>query len=54
MTNEEWIKSMSTVELTIFLCSHIKCRVCPAGDDCSLGDNGLYKWLRQEIKEGAE
>lgn len=53
MTNEEWIKSMSTEELALFLCSHADCNMCIAGDDCSFGDNGLYKWLKKE-KESAE
>ena len=54
MTNEEWIKSMSTEELTRFLCSYTSCGVCRARDDCSLGDNGLYKWLKKEVKGDEE
>ena len=53
MTNEEMIKTMSTEELAFEIAKIAKCRVCPAGFQCSETQScydNIKKWLMQEAK----
>lgn len=57
MTNEEYIKSMTTEELAIFL-QRIDCSLCPAKTyTCNCSDRYLYclkkirGWLKKEKEE---
>ena len=54
-TNADRIRAMSDEELAAWVCSHMTpdcCELrCPARDICSLGDNGLVKWMKQPIEE---
>lgn len=55
MTNAERIRSMDDAELAEFLCHMCTadcCDItCPARGICSLGDNGMRKWVSMECKE---
>lgn len=55
-TNADRIRAMSDEELSAWVCSHMTpdcCELrCPARDICSLGDNGLVKWMKQPAEEG--
>lgn len=54
-TNGDRIRSMSDEELAEWICSIMTAECCdqrcPAHDICSLGDNGLVKWMKQTAKE---
>ena len=58
MTNLEYIKQMGAFELAEFLCDLMgadECKTtCPAKDFCSIGNNGMHKWLASEHKEEAD
>ena len=55
MTEADRIRSMSDEELAAWVCSHMTpdcCELkCPARDICSLGDNGLVKWMKQPAEK---
>ena len=54
-TNADRLRAMSDEELAAWVCSHMTpdcCELrCPARDICSLGDNGLVKWMKQPAEE---
>lgn len=51
-TNEERIKSMSTYQLSQFLCKTARwCCSCPVQENCLPGKNGYESWLEQPYKE---
>lgn len=54
-TNADRLRAMSDEELSAWVCSHMTpdcCELrCPARDICSLGDNGLVKWMKQPAEE---
>lgn len=54
MTNEEWVKSLSTIEL----CKHLQCcNFCAYADseerctDESICSDGILEWLTEEHKD---
>ena len=52
MTNEEWLKSMSSEELSLWLAEHIDCAVCPV--ECHGArtcDDLFYSWLKEKHTE---
>lgn len=54
-TNADRIRDMSDDQLAKWLCSLMTAECCdqrcPARDICSLGDNGLVKWMKQPAEE---
>lgn len=55
LTNADRIRSMTDEQLAEWLCSLMTAdccdQRCPARDICSLGDNGLVKWMKQPAEE---
>lgn len=50
MTNEERIKSMTTEELSKFLCElNHDCYLCPADYSCYHGHTGMVDWLKLDV-----
>lgn len=54
-TNADRIRAMSDEQLAEWLCSLMTAECCdqrcPARGICSLGDNGLVKWMKQPAEE---
>ena len=55
MTNADRIRAMTDEELAQFLCeTHVfegACSGCIANEYCKPGHNGMFEWLREEVKE---
>lgn len=52
MTNSDKIRAMTDEELAKFLCwSNVDCYQCPGEDSCSINENGMLKWLKEETKD---
>lgn len=55
MTRFEWIQSMDESELAEFLCDLMCADCCEerclARSECSIGNNGMRKWLESEVDE---
>ena len=54
-TNADRIRAMTDEELAQFLCeTHVfegACSGCIANEYCKPGHNGMFEWLREEVKE---
>ena len=57
-TNADRIRSMSDEEIAKWICSIMTAECCdqrcPGRDICNPGSNGLVKWMKQPVKEGAD
>lgn len=52
MSNEEYIKQLSTYDFAQFLCGlNDGCIECQAIDKCYRGHNGMIDWLREEKQD---
>ena len=52
-TNADRIRAMTDEELAKFLCwLNVECYQCPGEDMCSIGQNGMLIWLKEETKDG--
>ena len=55
LTNADRIRAMTDEELAQFLCeTHVfegACSGCIANEYCKPGHNGMFEWLREEVKE---
>ncbi len=56
MTNAEWLRKLSDVELAEFLCylrygKEGSCNGCVAEGLCETGCNGMTIWVKQEYTE---
>ena len=54
-SNADRIRAMTDEELAQFLCeTHVfegACSGCIANEYCKPGHNGMFEWLREEVKE---